>query len=315
MVAQLYFMALLLIRNNKEYQPWIDALQKADPTIEVVTPETINDPGDATMAITWKAPKGSYAKYPNLKVIGSMGAGVDHLFEDESLPEDVILTRVVDEKLASDMQEFVAALCLNHIRNLKTYARLQKENTWKPTDYKRAKEVTVGILGFGTLGQAVGTMLKAIGFNVIGWSSSEKNIDGIKSYTEDELNTFLSKSEILVCLLPLTENTKGILNEELFNKLPQGAYLINVARGGHLVDNDLIEALNSEHLSGAALDVFHTEPLPEEHPFWRQENIIITPHIASMSNAASVSGQVAENYQRMLNGEELLNQVQAKKGY
>ena len=286
-------MALLLIRNNKEYQPWIDALQKADPTIEVVTPETIKNPADATMAITWKAPKGSYAKYPNLKVIGSMGAGVDHLFEDESLPEDVILTRVVDEKLASDMQE----------------------NTWKPTDYKRAKDVTAGILGFGTLGQAVGTMLKAIGFNVIGWSSSEKNVEGIKSYTEDELNTFLSKSEILVCLLPLTENTKGILNEELFNKLPQGAYLINVARGGHLVDDDLIEALNSEHLSGAALDVFHTEPLPEEHPFWQTENIIITPHIASMSNAASVSGQVAENYQRMQNGEQLLNQVQAKKGY
>ena len=158
-------------------------------------------------------------------------------------------------------------------------------------------------------------MLKAIGFNVIGWSSSEKNLEGIKSYTEDELDTFLSKSEILVCLLPLTENTKGILNEDLFNKLPQDAYLINVARGGHLVDDDLIEALNSKQLSGAALDVFHTEPLPEKHPFWQQDNIIITPHIASMSNAASVSGQVAENYQRMQNEEELLNQVQAKKGY
>lgn len=308
-------MALLLIRNNKDYQPWIDALNDADPSIEVVTPETIKDPADATMAITWKASKGSYANYPNLKVIGSMGAGVDHLFEDPSLPKDVVLTRVVDEKLASDMQEFVSALCLNHIRNLKIYAKLQKEGTWQPTDYKRAKDVSIGILGFGTLGQAVGKMLKEIGFNVLGWSHSKKEVEGIASYSQKELDAFLAKAEILVCLLPLTKDTEGILNTELFNKLPKGAYIINVARGGHLVDNDLIEALDAKQLSGAALDVFHSEPLPEEHPFWDREDIIITPHIASMSNAGSVSAQVAENYQRMQNGEELKNQVKAEQGY
>ena len=308
-------MALLLIRNNKDYQPWIDALKEADSSIEVVTPETIKDPADAAMAITWKAPKGSYANYPNLKVIGSMGAGVDHLFEDPSLPKDVILTRIVDEKLASDMQEFVSALCLNHIRNLKTYTKLQKEGPWQPTDFKRAKDVTVGILGFGTLGQAVGKMLKNIGFKVMGWSHSKKEVTGITSYMQNELDAFLSKAEILVCLLPLTEETQGILNTELFYKLPKGAYLINVARGGHLVDEDLIEALNTNQLSGTALDVFRTEPLPEDHPFWNQEDVIITPHIASMSNAASVSAQVAENYQRMQNGEELKNQVKADRGY
>lgn len=308
-------MSLLLIRNNKDYQDWIDALKAADPSIEVVTPETIKDPADATMAITWKAPKGSYANYPNLKVIGSMGAGVDHLFEDPSLPKDVILTRVVDEKLASDMQEFVSALCLNHIRNLKTYAKLQQEGTWKPTDYKRAKDVTVGILGFGTLGQAVGNMLQAIGFTVSGWSHTKKDVESIKTYAQDELDAFLAKAEILVCLLPLTEETQGILNTALFYKLPKGAYLINVARGGHLVDEDLIDALNTGQLSGAALDVFHTEPLPQEHPFWNREDISITPHIASMSNAASVSAQVAANYRRMQNGEELKNTVSQEKGY
>ena len=308
-------MALLLIRNDKNYQAWIDALNEADPSIEVLTPETIKDPANATMVITWKAPKGSYANYSNLKVIGSMGAGVDHLFEDPSLPKDVILTRVVDNKLASDMQEFVSALCLNHIRNLKTYTKLQKEGIWKPTDYKRGKDVTVGILGFGTLGQAVGRMLKDIGFKVLGWSHSKKKVEGITSFTQNELDDFLSKAEILVCLLPLTEETEGILNYKLFKKLPKGSYLINVARGGHLVDEDLLKALDSGKLSGAALDVFHTEPLPEDHKFWNEKDILITPHVASMSNAASVAPQIAENYRRMEKGQELKNTVSQKKGY
>ena len=308
-------MALLLIRNNKDYKAWIDALHGADPSIEVVTPETVEDPKSVTMAVTWKAPNGSFEPYPNLKVIGSMGAGVDHLFNDPSLPKDVTLTRVVDEKLASDMEEFVLTLCLSHIKNLPLYRNLQDQTQWKPTQYKRVPDVKVGILGFGTLGQAVGTALQQTGFHVSGWSHSRKEVEGIKSYTQDELDDFLAQAEILVCLLPLTQETEGILNTSLFNKLPKGAYLINVARGGHLVDADLIEALDKDHLSGAALDVFHTEPLPEDHPFWNRKDILITPHVASMSNAASVAPQIAENYRRMEKGEELKNTVSQKKGY
>lgn len=308
-------MALLLIRNDKNYEPWIEALKKADSSITVVTPETVENPDEVTMAVTWKAPQGSFADYPNLKAIGSMGAGVDHLFEDKSLPGDVTLTRVVDDKLASDMQEFVSALCLNHIRNLKVYSALQDQSNWKPTPYRRAKEVCVGILGLGTLGQAVGTMLTNVGFKVTGWSHSKKEIENITSYSQNELDAFLSEAEILVCLLPLTEKTQGILNTELFSKLPKGAYLINVARGGHLVENDLTEALKTGQLSGAALDVFNTEPLPEDHSFWENKDIIITPHIASMSNAASVSSQIAKNYKRLQKGVELMNTVSHDRGY
>ena len=308
-------MALLLIRNNKVYEPWIEALQNADSGIEILTPETVTDASKVTMAVTWKAPHGSFENYPNLNVIGSMGAGVDHLFEDPSLPKNVVLTRVVDEKLAGDMQEFVLTLCLNHIKNLPLYKKLQNNLEWKPTPYKRVPDVNVGILGFGTLGQSVGKMLHHVGFKVSGWSHSKKDSEYIKSYSQKELDIFLAGAEILVCLLPLTAETKGILNTELFFKLPKGAYLINVARGGHLVDHDLIEALETGQLSGAALDVFNTEPLPKDHQFWNRKDILITPHIASMSNAASVAPQIVGNYRRMEKGEKLKNTVSNERGY
>jgi glyoxylate/hydroxypyruvate reductase A len=292
----------------------MDALnQEAD--FKVYTPETVKDPDEIKMALTWKAPAGSYSHYPNLQVIGSMGAGVDHLFEDPSLPQHVRLTRVVDAKLSRDMQEFVLAQCLNHIKNLSSYAQSQEQSLWKPMEYGRAAEVTVGILGFGTLGQAVGKKLANVGFQVSGWAKSAKQVAGIKSYTEDQLDVFLESCHILVCLLPLTEDTNGILNNTLFQKLPKGSYLINVARGGHLNDEDLIQSLNSGQLSGAALDVFNIEPLSTDHPFWKRKEILITPHVASMSNAKSVAPQVIENYHRMERGEELLNVVSRDKKY
>ena len=307
-------MALLLIRQDKKYDSWLQALKK-DAHFKVYTPETIKDPAEIKMALTWQAPVGSYANYPNLQVIGSMGAGVDHLFEDPSLPQDVTLTRVVDEKLSGDMQEFVLTLCLSHIKNLNSYAQLQEQTLWKPLKYSRISEVSVGILGFGTLGQAVGKKLSSVGFQVSGWSQSTKDVLGIKSFTGDQLDAFLEGCDILVCLLPLTEDTRGILNARLFKKLPQGAYLINVARGGHLNETDLITALDNGNISGAALDVFQTEPLPEDHAFWGREEILMTPHVASVSNAASVAPQVIENYRRMEAGEELLDQVSREKRY
>lgn len=307
-------MAILFIKNDKNCDAWLEAFE-AFPEIEVFTPETVVDPNSITMAITWKAPKGSFDNYPNLKVVGSMGAGVDHLFEDPSLPKNVILTRVVDDKLSSDMQEFVLSLCLQQIKNLGSYSQLQSVKKWEPRSYQRVADVNVGILGLGTLGQAVGEMLLRVGFKVSGWSKSKKEITGVKSYDKEGLDEFLSQSQILICLLPLTNNTRHILNKTLFDKLPKGAYLINVARGGHLNDDDLLQSLDNGQLSGAALDVFHKEPLPEEHKFWDRKDILITPHVASMSNAASVAPQVAENYKRMERGQKLLHQVSREKEY
>jgi glyoxylate/hydroxypyruvate reductase A len=306
--------ALLLIRNDKNYDSWLDAL-KQEADFKVLTPETVEDPSQIKMALTWKAPSGSFEDYANLEVIGSMGAGVDHLFEDLSLPQQVTLTRVVDEKLSGDMQEFVLAQCLNHIKNLNSYSQFQEKSQWTPMKYSRVADVSVGILGFGTLGQAVGKKLADVGFQVSGWSKSAKQVAGIKSYTEDQLDVFLESCHILVCLLPLTEDTNGILNNTLFQKLPKSSYLINVARGGHLNDEDLIQSLNSGQLTGATLDVFTTEPLPSNHPFWKRKEILITPHVASMSNANSVAPQVIENYHRMERSEKLLNVVSRDKKY
>ena len=309
-------MALLLIRNDKNYQPWLDAIYKINPDFPVFTPENLDKTESVKMILTWKAPHGSFDSFPNAEVIGSLGAGVDHLFEDPSLPEDIKMTRIVDENLIGDMQEFVLTLALNSIKNIHSYNRLQRENTWKPIPYKRAKNVTVGIMGLGVLGQAVAKTLHINDFKLTGWANSEKDIDGLKSYSgDDQLDDFLASAEILVCLLPLTQDTKGILNTKLFNKLPKNAYLINVARGGHLIDEDLTEALASEKLSGAALDVFHTEPLPEDHPFWENEKILITPHTASKSDPASIADQIVDNYNRLKNGEELKNTVSRDKNY
>tara|TARA_R110002020_G_scaffold296658_1_gene512398 strand:+ start:208178 stop:209101 length:924 start_codon:yes stop_codon:yes gene_type:complete len=307
-------LSLILLRSDKNYEQWLNAFADFDPDFPVFIPETAENKGDIIMALSWKAPTGSYTQYPNLKVIGSMGAGVDHLFEDPELPENIQLTRVVDEYLATDMREFVLAQCMSTIKNLNTFSR--KQPHWDRLPYRRVADVTVGIMGLGVLGQAVGKLLHQVGFKVTGWSHSYKDLEFVKSYSgEKELNKFLSSAEILVCLLPLTEETKGILNKALFFELPHGAYLINVARGGHLHESDLLDALHSGKLGGASLDVFEQEPLPKDHPFWREPNIFITPHVASVSSPASIIPQVVENYNRLQAGEPLLNTVSRKRGY
>ena len=174
----------------------------------------------------------------------------------------------------------------------------------------------MGILGLGALGSVLAKDLVRFGFHTQGWSQSEKNIGQVKTFAGiDELSTFLSTTEILVCLLPLTDETKGILNKALFMQLPEGAFVINVARGGHLVDADLIEMLDNGKLSGAALDVFHQEPLDKNHPFWVHDKVQLTPHCASVSDTQSVVPQILENYNRLSDGSPLINLVSRDKGY
>ena len=187
---------------------------------------------------------------------------------------------------------------------------------WHPQPYRRIADVTVGIMGLGALGAVLANDLVQMGFTVVGWAGSLKPMEKVSVYVgEKQKSEFLSKSEVLVCLLPLTETTTGILNQALFHQLPKDAFVINVARGGHLVDDDLIHALDSGQLAGASLDVFHEEPLPAVHPFWKHPKIHMTPHIASVSDSASVVPQLLENYKRMQKGAPLLNVVSPEKGY
>jgi len=309
-------MAIVIIRQDKKIDLWKNALLRANPELKVYSYLEEHPKEDIVMALIWKHPEGSLSGYPNLKCIASAGAGVDYIFEDATAPKHVPITRVVDPYLASDMSEHVLAVILAHLKNLNTYKLQQVNNIWKPRDYKRIKDVTVGILGLGELGALTALDLARTGFEVQGWSRSKKNIGGVNTFAgTNELSGFLNTTDILVCLLPLTPETKGFINTELLTQLPKDAYVINVARGGHVVDADLLEQLDAEHISGACLDVYHQEPLATSHPFWQHKKVHMTPHYASVSDTNSVIPQILENYQNLREDYKLLNEVDREKGY
>lgn len=308
-------MSILLI-SDRNTDSWITAIKNEDKDIKVEVYPDIQDKNEIEYALVWNHPPGVFNEFPNIKVIASMGAGVDHIVRDPELPEDAKITRIVDEQLATDMAEFVLARCMDHLRNLSLHQQFAQKEEWKPKSYKRIADVQVGIMGMGNLGTTVGKKLADAGFEVRGWANSQKDLEEINTFAgQEELDDFLSKSDVLVCLLPLTSETEDILNSDLFSKLPKGAFLINAARGNHLVEEDLLEAIEKEQLSGAALDVFRKEPLPEGHPFWKHPKIQVTPHNASVSKPSAAVPQVLENYRRMKAGEDLLNVVDREKGY
>ena len=344
-------MPIVIIRQDGKIDLWKNALLQASPDLEVYSYLEEHPKEKVDMALVWKHPKGSLAEYPNLKLIACNGAGVDFIFEDTDKPEDIPITRIVDTKLADDMSEHVLAVILGHLKNLDVYKLQQTQKIWKPRPYRRISDFTVGIMGLGELGSVLAKDLVRFGFKVQGWSNSPKSITGVKSFhdrgqsneggkesfdsTQESsnrtkesshatkgtsnkgtgLSEFLASSEILVCLLPLTDDTNGILNASLFEQLPKNAFIINVARGGHLVDADLIEMLDNGHLSGAGLDVYHEEPLPSSHPFWEHPKVHMTPHYASVSDPDSVVPQIIENYRRLQAGRPLINEVSRDRGY
>lgn len=309
-------MSIVIIRQDGKAADWKKALKEYNTDLEVFTHLEPHDKKRVKMALVWKHPKGALQAYPNLRYIASNGAGVDFIFEDSTIDKSIPVTRVVDHQLAIDMSEYVIAILFTYLKNLQAYKVDQTKKLWEPKPYKRIQDVRVGILGLGKLGAQLGHDLVRIGFNVHSWSSSKKEVKGIFSYAgPEQLKDFLKISKVLVCLLPLTESTRGILNKQLFDQLPRGAFVVNAARGGHLVDKDLLAALDSQQLSGAALDVYHEEPLPKDHLFWEHPKVLMTPHYASVSDTSSVVPQIIENYQRMEAGQPLLYEVSKNRGY
>lgn len=306
-------MSILVISPGRDPKVWSRELKDQLPGVDVYAFNEDHSKAEIEYAVSWRHPHGTFNDYPNLKVIASMGAGVDHITEDRNIPEDITITRIVDKQLTVDMSAFVLALILSHLKNI-SYHHCNK--TWEPLKYLRIEDAHVGIMGLGTLGSGLAEVLLKNDFKVSGWSRSKNDMEGVNEYLgNDQLVEFLRNTNILVCLLPLTSETKDILNKDLFKNLPRGAYVINVARGEHLVEEDLLEMVNNGHLSGASLDVFRTEPLPQDHPFYKEPRIRISPHIASITDPRKVIPQVSENYRRMKAGEELENTVSRKKGY
>ncbi|MBL4907914.1 MAG: glyoxylate/hydroxypyruvate reductase A [Sneathiella sp.] len=309
-------MALLFHSMIKRDDWWRTQLNKHVPDLEIRFWPEIGNPDEIEFAMCFNMPHGELAKLKNLKAVFSLGAGVDHLFADPDFPRHIPFARVVDDELTSRMTEYVVQHVLNHHRYQHQYDAQQREKIWQENHAPAARERKVGILGLGTLGQGAATTLKYLGFDVAGWSRSPKDIDGVTNFHGgDQLDAFLARTEILICLLPLTAETRDIMNAELFSKLPEGAAIINPGRGPHLVEEDLITALDSGHLSAATLDVFRTEPMPQDNPLWSHPKVRITPHVASIANPDRVAALIAKNIIRARKGEPLVNQVDTTKGY
>ncbi|KAA0592286.1 glyoxylate/hydroxypyruvate reductase A [Azospirillum lipoferum] len=308
-------MTLLFCSASDSAEDWRREIARHLPDLEMrVWPET-GDIADIEVAVVWKPPAGMLATLPNLKLIVSLGAGVEPILQDPTLP-DVPLVRMVADGLTVDMAGYVVFQVLYWHRLMDQYATLQAEARWEQLDHRPASEVTVGFLGMGELGAASAGTLRTLGYRLMGWSRSPKSIEGVKSFSgPDGLAAMLPQCDLLVCLLPLTDETRGILNAKLFAALPKGAVVVNAARGGHLVESDLLDALESGHLRGASLDVFATEPLPADHPLWRHPKVRITPHVAGVTHPSRCVDQVAAAMTALREGRPLPNVVDRSRGY
>ena len=309
-------MAFLIIATDTKVSSWVKYFSMMDPDIDIRIWPEVGNADDIEFAFSWNHPPGEFKKYKNLKCIASLGAGVDHILNDPDLPAGVPVTRVVEPSMAQSMSEYAVLSVLNYCRLFDSFRADQSQKKWQPRIPLLAADMRIGIMGLGQLGKDAAEKLTYLGFPVIGWSRTPKNIEGVKCLAgEEALDDFLSQTRILICMLPLTPKTKGILNQKIFDKLPAGAYVINVARGQHLIEKDLLAALDSGQLSGACLDVFEVEPLPEDHPFWSHPKIIVTPHISSLTFPKAVAPQIIENYHRTETGRSLLNVVDIERGY
>jgi glyoxylate/hydroxypyruvate reductase len=309
-------MTILYADDPADSAAWATAIRALAPGIELRFWPDSGPADEVEFAIVGGRAPGDLRGFPNLKAIQSTWAGVNHLLADTNLPLDRPLARMVDQGLTVSMTEYVVLHALDAARDGPRLRAAQRARQWLDIDPASPASITIAVLGLGTLGIDVATRLAALGFDVRGWSRSHKQVAGITSFAgRDELKRCLAGARILICLLPLTEDTRGILCAETFEPLASGAILIHAARGAHLVEADLISALERGRLARAVLDVFATEPLPSDHPFWRNPRITVTPHVAAITRPGTGAADIVENYRRALAGETLINQVDRAKGY
>jgi len=274
-------------------------------------------PSDIEFAVIFEPPDGFFDGLNNLQAIFSIAAGVDHVLNHPGLSGGVPIVRLLDAGMGEKMAEYVLYGVLHAQRNFTAYRDAQQQRIWAhDAGTVHAAQFHVGILGLGTLGCCVAERLTANGYKVSGWTRQPKSVENVQTYAGvSELDRFMRNLNVLVCLLPLTAETKHVLNKTLFSKAPRGLFLINLARGAHVVDQDLMDALQNGQISGALLDVTDPEPPPTEHPFWNERRIILTPHIAGPTQEMETVEQIANNIKRYRNGEPLQGLVDHSKGY
>ena len=306
--------ALNILFSSTKEKPefWFPLLRKLLPGDRFFAFPDVNG-GDIDIALVATHQPGTFANLRQLKLIQSLWMGVENIVGDADLPKGVPVARLIDPGMVAAMGETVIAYVLDWHRHFYCYRTFQNERTWKRRRQFLASDRTVGILGLGELGSTIAARLRAMDFNVAGWSRRPKQIEGI--YCSTDLDDIISRSDAVVCLLPLTPHTKGILNKDRIQKIKKDGCLINVARGGHVVVPDLLAALDSKHLAHAYLDVFEPEPLPADSPLWAHPGITLTPHIAALSEPRTSVGKIVENIERVRRGEAPLNTVDFAAGY
>ena len=273
------------------------------------------DPADVRFLAAWNPAPDFVAQFPNLEMLFCVGAGVDQL-PLASLPPQVRVVRMIEPGITVAMAEYVATACLALHRDLPHYVAEQRAGRWSYAPPMLASERRIGVMGLGELGKASLAMIKPLGFRLSGWSRSAYSIEGVTCFAgEETFDSFLAQADILVCLLPLTDQTRGILCRETFEKMPRGSAVVNAGRGGHLVAQDLIDALDSGQLRAAMLDVTEPEPLPQGHAFYSHPAIFLTPHVAAETRADTAGEVLADNIERILAGLAPLGEVDRTRGY
>ena len=309
-------MAIAIVIPGRDVKPLQNQLQELLPGEDILIYPDIEDPKQVDVAIVWNHSADLWDRLPYLKLVCSFGAGVDHLVFDSRLPKDMQVTRIVDSRLTLGMRKYVCMAVLSFHKNLLHFYQLQQERRWG--QLKDAEvEIIPGVLGLGVLGSDIAHHLHLLGFEEYGFSKSPKQIAGVHCMSEKkgEWKDFLAAVNTLICVLPLTRDTYGILNEQLFDQLRDGSFLINVGRGHQLIEADLIKAVEKGKIKEAFLDVFSTEPLPYDHPFWETPGITITPHIASLTDPDNAARQIADNYLHFKARKPLENVVNLEEGY
>jgi glyoxylate/hydroxypyruvate reductase len=295
---------------------WRSAFQALPSDIELRFWPDAGDLGEIDYAFVWGNPSGFMRQFPNLKAVFSLGAGADALLRDTDFPAGVPIVRMLEPEMSTEMSDFVSTWTAYYHRSMHEYAVAQRDGVWRPIRPPLKAQRTVGIMGLGELGARCAADLAAAGYAVRGWSRKRKKLEKIECFAgKEELGAFLDQTQILICILPLTPETENILCKQIFDQLPSSACLINVGRGGHLVEEDLLSALADGRLAGAVLDVFRTEPLPQDHPFWRHSRINVIPHAAAFTHPETAVQSLAENLRRTMSGAPMIGVVDRTLGY
>jgi glyoxylate/hydroxypyruvate reductase A len=309
-------MALLIRAGREPVENWIESFAKAFPDLECRVWPEVGDPADIEYVLANQLPEGTFATFPNLKLVAGTRVGLEGLLNDPSLPRDVPIIRNTDRERAATMTGWVLYQVLRHHRRFDEREANQRAIKWEHLQYTSPEQVRIGIMGLGSLGASVARALQALMYSVAGWSRSHKDIPGIESFAGDEeMAAFLGRTDILISILPQTPATTDLMNAKRFAQLPKGAYVINCGRGSLIDEDALLAAIDSGHLEGAALDVFKTEPLPADHPFWRHPKIAVSPHYSCSGRARYGAEGVVAAIRAIRAGHQPENIVERTEGY